>query len=479
MVRARVLCSVLLLGLGCGVGALASRPALAAAAEEPDRLWTVGEHAFQDGLYPLARRVLEHLIDRYPRDARVPEAALLLGKARFSQQAYAAALEAFRQALGASPVPGRPGEARFWEGESLFRMDRYAEAAAAYGQVLDQTPTSPLVPDALYGRGWCHRELKHEDLAIADFRQLLASYPADRNASSATVYLARLLVETKHPEDAVPLLRTFATRYPDHRLLPAARYTLGQALVASGETEDGVAELRAFLAAYPKDEQVGQARRLVIDTVLHKGSKTELAQQYEELMAQSPRTADTLYDAGVIAARLGREHDAEAAWTRLRKDFPDHPLVPRASLELAQAAFGRSAFKDAAFLSLAASKSEDDAVRAEGFLLLGESELRLKRYAPALRAFQSALGGKGLETGLRYRALAGSGLALEEQRKWADAAPYYDEVAGKCPDKTLRDWAKARRAAVAAKLKPAPDRRPTPKSATSGKGREPGEAAKR
>ncbi len=471
MVRARVLCSVLLLGLGCAAGVLSGPAPAAVAMEESDRLWTVGEHAFQDGLYPLARRALERLIERYPREERIPDATLLLGKARFSQKAFPAALEAFRQAESFSPAPGRPGEARFWEAETLFRMDRYSEARDAYDQVLGETPPSPFVPDALYGRAWCNRELKFPDLAVADFRRLLADHPEHGTAASATFYLARTLVELKRPEEAVPFLQSFQSKYPGHTLLPAARYTLAQALLDSGESNEGLAELRAFVAAYPDHELAPQARRRVADTVLRKGSKSELAEEYKQLMAQSAPKAEALYDAGVIASRLGRGRDAETAWARLRKDFPDHPLAPRAALDLALAAFSRNGFKDAAALAQAASKSGDGAVRGEGFLLLGESELRLKRYPAALQAFQSALEGGELASGLRFRALAGSGLALEEQQKWAQAARYYDEVAAGSPDKTLRAWAKERRAAVAAKLKPAPDGKAAPKSSTGGRSR--------
>jgi len=41
-------------------------------------------------------------------------------------------------------------------------------------------------------------------------------------------------------------------------------------------------------------------------------------------------------------------------------------------------------------------------------------------------------------------------------------------VAAKSPDKTLRAWAKERRAAIAAKLKPAPDGKGAPKSSSPG-----------
>src|SRR5262245_42313866 len=95
MARARLLCSVLLLGLG---GGILGWPSCAVALEESDRLWTVGSHAVDDGLYPLALRSLERFVQRYPNDPRAPEATLLIGKARFGQKAYPGALEAFRDA---------------------------------------------------------------------------------------------------------------------------------------------------------------------------------------------------------------------------------------------------------------------------------------------------------------------------------------------------------------------------------------------
>ncbi len=63
---------------------------------------------------------------------------------------------------------------------------------------------------------------------------------------------------------------------------------------------------------------------------------------------------------------------------------------------------------------------------------------------------------------MRYRALAGTGLAYEEQRQWSQAAKYYDEVAAKCPDKTLASWAKERLAAVNVSLKSEPKTAPKP-----------------
>ena len=468
MAGARLLCSVLLLlSLGSGFLALATWPTTAVAIEEADRLWMVGDQAFGDKLYGVSQRALERFIDQYPTDRRIPDAKLLLGKARFSQKAFPAALEAFRQAAGASPAPGKPGEARFWEGETLFRMEKYSDARDTYNQVLTDASASPFAADALYGRAWCNRELKRRDQAIADFKKLLADYPDHASAGSATYYLAVTLVDAKRAAEAVTLLQSFPSKYPGHAMIPAARYMLAQAMLDSGRNKEGLAEMRAFIAAYPDHELATRARRQVSDTVVRQGDKTGMADEYKRVLAQSPATAESIYEAGVIASRLGRARDAEAAWTRVRKEFPEHALASRAALDLAQAAFTRKALKDAVPLAQAAAKSRDDAVRGEAFLLLGESELGLKHHAAALQAFQSALAREGLEPSLRFRALAGSGLALEEQQKWTQAAKYYDEVAAKSPDKTLRAWAKERRAAIAAKIKP--EGKTAPKSSSGDK----------
>lgn len=447
---------------------LAGAPGPAAALDEAGRLWLVGERAFEDKLHPVSRVALERLIQRYPADSRIPEATLLLGKVQLAEGAYEPALAAFRQAQTRTPPPGKPEEARFWEAETLFRMGRYDAARAVYEALIATNAASPFAPDALYGLAWSHLELKRREPAIAAFRQLLAAFPEHVTAPSATYHLARALVEGKRHDEAIALLRPFPERYRDSKLVPDARYLLGVASLGAGHASDGLAEMRAFVSAYPGHELANQARRTIVDRLVKEGRKDDLAQEYKTLMAQSPRTAEGVYDAGFIASRLGRPRDAESAWAILRKDFPDHPLAVRASFDLAQSAFGRGNFKDAATLARGAVKSDDEAVRAQAQLLLGESELKLKRPGPAHQAFLAAAEAAGtLDPAVRFRALAGSGLALEEQGKLADSVRYYDQVAADAPDKELRAWAKARRTAVAAQLKPVVTK-PAPKPAKPG-----------
>jgi TolA-binding protein len=423
----------------------------ARALDEPERLRLVGERAFADGLYSLARRALERLVAAYPKDARAGGDLLLLGRARFALGDAESALEAFRRAQAAAP-PAEALEAKFWEAETLFRLRRFAEARAAYDAVAKKDAAAPHAPDAYYGLAWSDLELRRPEPAIAEFRELLARWPEHALVPSATLYLARTLAEQKRFRDALPLLESFATKYPGHKQAPDAQYLLGLARVKSGDTKAGLTDLRAFVAAAPNHELAPAARRLITETVTRTGDRSELQDTYKTLLDQTPPTPEALFDAGSIAGRLGRPADQEAAWRRLRKEFPDHPLATRAALDLANAAFKRKDWREAAAQANVAARSSEDGVRAEALLVVGESELKVGRYGTAAKAFEAVGGVKDVEAGVRYRALAGLGLAREQLKDLRGALTAYESVASKSPDATLRDWARDRAQAVKSQL---------------------------
>jgi TolA-binding protein len=421
---------------------------------ESDRLWLVAERAFADRLYSISRRSLERFLRVYPDDLRVPEGILLLGKSQLALGDLPHALENFRKAQRFTPPPGRPEEARFWEAEILLRQRRFAEARSLWDTLLATNAAAPFAPDAMYGVGRAELGLKRPAAAAAAFQQLLEAWPDSPLAPSATVYLARTFMELKRAGEVGALLEPFLSRHPAHPLAPDAQYLLGMSRLATGRTTEGLRDLREFVAAHPRYELAAAARRAITDTLRRVGTRAGLAQEYESLVSQSPPTAEGLYDAGLIARELGRPSDAEAAWRRLRAAFPGHPLIARASLALAQEAFKRNEFREAAVLAQAASRIDDGGMRAEALLLIGESELKQKHHQPALKAFQAAAAAIGVDAVLRFRGLAGIGLVREGLHQWKEAARIYEEVAAESPDRALKQWARERLSAVRAKTKP-------------------------
>ena len=69
-----------------------------------------------------------------------------------------------------------------------------------------------------------------------------------------------------------------------------------------------------------------------------------------------------------------------------------------------------------------------------------------------MKAFESVIKVDGVEAAVRYRALAGLGLAYEELAQLRLALAAYQSVASRSPDAGLRDWAQARAKAVKERL---------------------------
>jgi TolA-binding protein len=427
---------------------LAGLPAAPAfALTEADRLWLVGERAFADGLHSVARRALERFVVENASDQRIPQATLLLGRTRLVLGEPERALESFRRLRAIATLPAQQLEGRFWEAESLYRLKQYAAARSAYDDVFGKDATSPLAPEALYGLGLSDLELRKPEAAIKAFRELLTNWPDHAQAGSATFYQAQALFELKRYTEALPLLTSFEGKYPKHKLAPDAQYLLGATRLAAGERDAGVRELQAFVAAHPSHPMVPAARRAITDTVTKSGTSSQQKTVYNQ-MTQPSATAQSLYDAGVIAGKSGRVKDQQTAWARLRKEFPNHPLSYQAAYDMAEAAFKKKEWTQAAAQAKAAAASDEEDLRSRALLLEGESELKLSRFRDAAKSFEAVGSAKNLEAGDRYRALAGLGLAREQLGEIRAALAAYDAVASKSPDATLRSWARDRAAAV-------------------------------
>jgi TolA-binding protein len=324
--------------------------------------------------------------------------------------------------------------------------------------------SSSLAPDALYGYGWSELELKRPDPAVTAFRDFLQTWPEHPLAPSVMYEMARAQTQTKHLKEAQLTLEDLLAKYPKARVAPDAQYLLAWTKINAGDPRGGVADLRAFVKANPSHELVAKAQSLIAETAAARGDRQDAAGAYRTLMAQKPATPEALSDAADIAGRLGRTKDQETAWRRLIAEFPDHALARRAAYGLASAAFKRKEWKDAAALGEKAAGIDDDDQRAEAWLIVGESELKLRRFTQAARAFEGVGAIKNAPGQARYRGLAGLGLAREELKDWRAALAAYEAVAAKSPDATLRDWAKDRVKAVRAQMTAAPpDRRPKPK----------------
>jgi TolA-binding protein len=418
------------------------------ALDEADRLYLVGERATADRFFAVARRALERFVAAYPDDARQPRALLMLGQARLNLNDTESALEALRRAQSGLTAPAEVQEAKFWQAEALFRLKRFSEARTTYDEIVRTNAAGPLAPAALYGYGWSELELKRPEPAITAFRDFLTTWPDHALAPSVTLQLAAALVDAKRVSEALPLLAGFAAKFSSSKLIPDAQYELGWVKYNNGDRQGGLADLQAFVDANPNHPKAAAARQVLAQGLARYGNRQQRLSVYQSLMAQTPPTADAYYEAGAIAASLGLKSEQEAAWRKLRTEFPNDERTRKMAGDRAADAFKRKSWKDAVELGTIAGQSDDDTVKAEGWLTVGEAELQQKRYTSAVKAFEAVVGVKDVEASTKFRALAGLGLAREELKEYKGALVAYEAVAKQSPDATLRQWAQERASAV-------------------------------
>jgi len=432
----RLVCLVVLVA-GAAVG-----PA-GAAMSEPDRLWTVGVQAFEDGLYDVTYRELGRFVQAAPADPRRGDAVLLRGKAAFALKSYADALAEFQAGESLPLRAFTPGEPIFWQAEVYFRLRRFDQARQRYSVLLRDYPGSPYAPDALYARGFSELELGLPDEALATFSILLAQHPTTELAGSAAYAAARELVRAKRWEEAFALLASYASRFPRSQFLTETQYLLGVAQIETGRTPEAVRTLESWLAGNRTQELAPTARVLLAEAYAKSGRAREAVEQYRALVRDAPTHAlvpQALYQIGELSGQLGRAPDAEAAWKALRRDYPRDTLADLAGLELVSLYVKRKQLEPAIALSREIADA-NGGQRLEALLLLGESTLKAGKTAEAQTAYATAAAEAPAESGPRFRALAGVGLVAEAQKDEAAAKQAYQEIVDKAEDQELARWA--------------------------------------
>jgi tetratricopeptide (TPR) repeat protein len=135
------------------------------------------------------------------------------------------------------------------------------------------------------------------------------------------------------------------------------------------------------------------ARVLAAEAQAKAGRPREALEQYQALVRAATTHAlapQALYRIGELSLRLNRPADAEAAWTTLRRDFPQNALVGPSGLATARLHEQRKQWEPALQVaqSVADLKGEE---RSAALLVVGQSALQLRRNAEAAQAYHTVV----------------------------------------------------------------------------------------
>ena len=238
---------------------------------------------------------------------------------------YQRAADSYAYYLGRFGKHRRAVEVRFLLGEILFfKLGKYEEAGDSYLAVGKTAPVGRYHKDALTkamaaykkarptgARTAGRRELLPVDRKFAEAIDLYATlFPADKDIVGVIFENGQLFYDYGDYDEAIKRFGLIVTRYPDDPNAGAAGDRILDALNKAQDYEniENWARKLRKARAFQSKEQLARLDRLIVESIMKSGEKNGAAGEH------------------VVAARF---------YMRVPKEFPDHPLAPKAQFNAA------------------------------------------------------------------------------------------------------------------------------------------------
>ncbi|MCC6657630.1 MAG: tetratricopeptide repeat protein [Rhodocyclaceae bacterium] len=225
-------------------------------------------------------------------------------------EAPEASLETLRRHLAAHP---QAREVRLQYARGLVGARKFPQARAEFQRLLGDYPDNP---DVIYAVAVLSMQLSDWDTAEANFSKLLGRDFTE--ADTVRLYLGQIAEERKQFDVA---LRRYAEVAPGEQYL-AAQLRIAQLLARQGQLDAGRRHLQALRAA-------GQADRIQLllaeSQLLRDAGQTRKAYALlTESLAAQPEQPELLYEAALLAEKIGQHDVLEANLRKLIALKPDH-----------------------------------------------------------------------------------------------------------------------------------------------------------
>ena len=225
-------------------------------------------------------------------------------------EAPEASLETLRRHLAAHP---QAREVRLQYARGLVGARKFPQARAEFQRLLGDYPDNP---DVIYAVAVLSMQLSDWDTAEANFSKLLGRDFTE--ADTVRLYLGQIAEERKQFDVA---LRRYAEVAPGEQYL-AAQLRIAQLLARQGQLDAGRRHLQALRAA-------GQADRIQLllaesQLLRDAGQTREAYSLLAESLAAQPEQPELLYEAALLAEKIGQHDVLEANLRKLIALKPDH-----------------------------------------------------------------------------------------------------------------------------------------------------------
>ena len=308
-------------------------------------------HAYElSGDLENALKVLNRLVQEYPKSSVVDEAQFRRGELMFAMRNYRGAEAAYAIILGAPQHTPYFERALYMHGWSLYKQDRLDEALQSFFGVLDLkliAREGDADLDVIAGLTRADRELVEDTLRVVSLclenlqgAESIPPYMASalRRDYEYRIYrqLGELYLSQERIKDAADTFLSFARRYPLHTQSPILQARVIEIYQQGGFDNQALGAKRDYVNLYRVRGEFYKANRVAWKETLPrlKSYLGELSRRDHAIAQKSHKTED---------------YQVAAAWYRqFIETFPKDPETAQANFLLAELLFEDKRFGEAA-----------------------------------------------------------------------------------------------------------------------------------
>lgn len=446
---------LVLLVLAVLAGTAAAQPANLK--EEQDYAFALG--LFNDGNYQMSLVKFREFLTNWPRSELRLDAEYYVAESLFQNRNLSDAAIAFARFQKEHPESKLADDAGFREGEVYFRQGHFQKAFEQFSFVVRTWPRGNLAHEAAYWAGESAFKQDHHDDALRYYRIAYDHYPDGRIRDYAYFSTAFVRENQSRHEEALEIYESFLSLFPESALRSSVFTRIGACLFRLGRYQDALAWfdsltdspdpdnaakrlfLRAeshfklalhndaeslyhsFLQAYPDNIRARQVQYALGWTQMEQHKYSEAIATFDDLSSKGGEIAEAAAFRKGVALRLnGNLESARTVFREIIQHNPKGSFTDNAHFELGMADFNEQSYVTAEgqFRSVTSQFLDSD-VLADAWYMLGETQLKLRKFADAVHSFAAAQATTSVSPETLSKAMFRHGYSLYHSDQYKDA----------------------------------------------------------
>lgn len=318
-------------------------------------LYRLGNLYFDKGLFDKSRSKLTKLINEYPFSDYSGSAYYLIGNTFIEENNLDKAESFFNSAVNSKENNSFVDYSIYSLANLYEQKKQYRDAVKYYDKLLAFHKSSSLAPQAQLRIGVCYYYLKEYDNAILELSDPIIKNLGTDDQNEADYVLANAFYRLKEYKNSAEAYKRILDNSPKKEMLDRIRYGLAWINFKQGKYENAY-KLFSLLSN-------SQNETVAIRSFFWSGE----AKRYE-----------------------GKYNEANKVFRAFVDKYPDHPYAEKVKLNIGISKFEQNSIEESEETLLESINSTDRIAKAKALTLLGEINLRKKKYRSAIEFLKRA-----------------------------------------------------------------------------------------